>query len=68
MVKTKKKEKKIIVKEIHEVLGGILELPKTVQNCVTDDILESAKTRVSTIKKIVTENPAAAEEMDTDES
>jgi hypothetical protein len=40
-------------KELHEILSGVLELPLDLQHVVVEDILESAKNRVATMKRIV---------------
>ena len=40
-------------KEFNEILNGILELPLPLQGIVAQDIIESAKSRIETIKRIV---------------
>jgi hypothetical protein len=41
------------LKELNEILSGVLELPAELQDAVVEDIVESAKNRVATMKKIV---------------
>ncbi len=38
-------------KELLEVLNGVIELPLELQDIVAEDIVESAKNRVATMKK-----------------
>jgi len=40
-------------KELQTMLDGVLELPLEMQSIVAEDIVESAKNRVATIKRIV---------------
>jgi hypothetical protein len=40
-------------KELQEVLNDIADLPLDMQDIVAEDIVESAKNRIATIKQIV---------------
>ena len=40
-------------KDLQEILKGIAELPLELQSIVAEDIVESAKNRIATIKRIV---------------
>ena len=40
-------------KELQTILNSVLELPLEMQSIVAEDIVESAKNRVATIKRIV---------------
>ena len=40
-------------KEWQEILNGIADLPLELQDIVAQDIVESAKNRIATIKRIV---------------
>ena len=49
-------KKKNQYKELAEVLKGISELPEDIQGCTIEDIMETAKNRVSTMKRICKAN------------
>jgi len=40
-------------KEMQEILNGITDLPLELQDIVSEDIVESAKNRIATMKRIV---------------
>ena len=40
-------------KELQSVLNGIADLPLEMQDIVIEDIVESAKNRIATMKRIV---------------